>query len=204
MHLSRPALLVAAVAGAVALLPSSASAATTTFDGRCSVRGNVTFDHGVKVAAEPNVAHFRLPTGCTGTLSGDSVSGRGGELDMDLAGKIGCFGGTVSGPGTLRIGGDQIPVTATFKLDTPEGSFTMKGADGGSADGSVDFLMDTPPGQMARCPFSGLQRAALRGSFTVGAPLRSVTPDAPAATTRKRHRKHSRRRHGGTHRPGRR
>lgn len=98
----RPLAVASLAVASLAVLPA-APAAAQTFEGRCSLTGELAFDPPMAGVPGP-VSYTDHATGaCTGTLGGEPIDAEPVELSGHGAGTLGCLAGRSTTSGTLRF-----------------------------------------------------------------------------------------------------
>jgi|SRR5947209_2585058 len=192
---------------AVLVMPSGASAATSSFSGSCQFSGPIKPTPPITLVPTPG-AHFSYTgTGsCTGMLAGASVSGA--PISVTFSNVSTLFDTCELGPdvrlsGVAEIGSGRQRARFAITIDMARavlvGPFALSASGGGQAAGVAQFQPGNESTAPQDCASGGVGSASLTASFQTLSPLvGTADPEgvvAPGQKTNKPHKRPHRHRH---------
>src|SRR3954468_3316552 len=190
------------VAGLVMLAAAAgATAATTSFEGNCTVTGTAKFKQ--PLSGPPAANHYTFDSGppadgkpdttkCTGTMDGKAVDSPA-KIHVEGDGSLSCAHSTGSGaPGTVTLTRGTATtaddVTVPFTLDIEgvltEVNLTVHGQRSGGGTGSASFRDYAAPTTPVDCAGNngGVKQLGFSASFKTDQPMVSDAPSAPSSS----------------------
>jgi hypothetical protein len=153
---------------------------TDSFDGSCSLQGQVKFDPPATNTQQPLTSSYSADGTCTGKLDGRSVENAPVKLHNSGPAYASCMRAMTTAPwvGAFTFAdGTTIRYTLDFTSVSTELNGTFYGDRSGFADVRATFATQrTPPDVPARCAGDGLKEAPMDLSLTTKSPLVSDRP----------------------------
>jgi hypothetical protein len=153
---------------------------TDSFDGSCSLQGQVRFDPPATNTQQPLTSSYDADGTCTGKLNGRAVSDVPVKLQNSGHAFAACTRAQTTEPwvGTLSFAnGTRIGYTLDFTSISTELTGTIYGDRSGYADARATFATQrTPPDVTARCAGEGVKETPMDLTVTTKAPLVSDRP----------------------------
>ena len=153
---------------------------TDSFDGSCSLQGQVKFDPPATNTQQNLRSSYDATGTCTGKLNGRSVSDAPVRLRNSGHAYAACTRAMTTAPwlGVLTFAdGTRIGYTLDFTSVSTELSGTIYGERSGYADARATFATQrTPPDVPARCAGDGVKETPMDLNVTTKAPLVSNRP----------------------------
>jgi hypothetical protein len=153
---------------------------TDSFDGSCSLQGQVKFNPPATNTQQPLTSSYDASGTCSGTLDGRTVSDAPVKLSNRGPAYASCLRAQTTAPwvGTLTFAdGTRIGYTLDFTSVTTELTGTAYGTRSGRADARATFATQrTPPDVPAQCGGGGVKETPMDLSLTTKAPLVSDRP----------------------------
>jgi hypothetical protein len=153
---------------------------TDSFDGSCSLQGDVKFDPPATNDQKQLNSSYDARGTCNGKLDGRSVSGLGVRMQESGPAYASCVQAMTTAPwvGLLTFAdGTRIGYTLDFESHGTELDGTDYGNRSGYADVSASFATQrTPPDVVAQCGGTGVKEAPMDLSLTTKSPLVSDRP----------------------------
>jgi hypothetical protein len=151
-----------------------------SFDGSCSLQGDVAFTPPATNTQTPLVYTYDASGTCTGTLDGRTVSDVPVKLHHSGPVDGSCLRARTTAPGQGAIAfadGTTIDYTLDFNFVLTEGDFELYGARSGTAQGHGSFVTQrTPPDVASKCYGEGLAEAPMDMTLSTDSPLVSERP----------------------------
>jgi hypothetical protein len=153
-----------------------------SFDGSCSLQGQVAFSPPVTNTPGPLTYTYKSTGDCTGKLDGRQVSQAPVTLEQSGHSYGTCPSAQTVEPGLGTIafaGGEAIEYTLDFTDTGTSGDETLYGERSGTAGGQINFLTQrTGPDVVVKCSGSGLADTPMDMTVTTGTPLVSSQQQA--------------------------
>jgi hypothetical protein len=153
---------------------------TDSFDGSCSLQGQVKFDPPATNTQQPLTSSYDATGTCTGKLNGRSVSDAPVKLRNSGHAYAACTRAMTTAPwlGLLTFAdGTRIGYTLDFTSVSTELTGTIYGDRSGHADARATFATQrTPPDVTVRCAGDGVKETPMDLSVTTKEPLVSDRP----------------------------
>src|SRR3954447_19410309 len=153
---------------------------TDSFDGSCSLQGQVKFNPPATDAQQELASSYDASGTCSGKLDGRSVSNAPVRMQQSGHSYASCSQAMTTSPwiGLLTFGdGTRIGYTLDFESHSTELDGTDYGDRSGRADVSASFLTQrTSPDVAAQCAGDGVKETPMDLTLTTKAPLVSDRP----------------------------
>ena len=161
------------------LAPPRAGEQLTSYDGTCSVQGDVTFTPPAGDQQRPTVYSYTATGTCTGTLNGRSLNNAPIKLHQSGHADASCMQALSFPPGTGVVdfpGNIHLPYTLDFESDGTELNGTAYGTRSGLAFGHASFLTQrSSPTLITDCAAGAARKAPMDLTFTTNSPMVSDT-----------------------------